>query len=373
VADEELSRRELLEQAWGEAEKDEQDSGTPTDTGGDEPKEKIEEVTPPAEDGGEEPAKGEGKKEKVGSKEGKSPKERPDPDSQERKAAAGEGKSETKQDPVTDKPPNSWKPAVREHWSSLPKEVRETIRTRELQIQQELTQTGNIRKFAQEFANVVQPFQHIIRAQNSTPLRAVQNLLQTSAGLFQGSAEQKAEIVAGVIGTYGVDIKLLDGVLARMQENGGIRPPAGVTRPEAPPAWAKPLFDFMGTAEQSRQQYQQRLQQEANQEVEGFDRPFFDDLREEMADILEVAAKRGRMLTMEQAYDQAVALNPEISKIMQQRAAAEAKKRQASDPSANKRAASTIRGAPNASGAATAKGGKVSRREALMAAWEDAT
>ena len=39
--------------------------------------------------------------------------------------------------------------------------------------------------------------------------------------------------------------------------------------------------------------------------------PFFEDVREDMADLIEINAKRGIALTMEQAYDRAVRSNPD--------------------------------------------------------------
>lgn len=367
--DKEVSRRELLESAWDEAEKDESDTGS---TGAEaKPEEAVDTSAAGTVEEGKTETE-EGAKVEGGQKGAKSKEKRPDPDRQERKAAATEGKSDTKPDPEAGSAPRSWKPAVREHWASLPKDVRDTIATRELQIQQELTQTGNIRKFAQEFARVIEPYAHLIRANNSTPLKAIQNHMATAQVLYQGSSRQKAEMVAGIIGTYGIDITELDGILSAMQKNGGIKPGQGATKVEAPPAWAKPLFDFMGTAEQQRQNYTQRMQQDANAEVEKFDKPFFEDLREEMADLMEVAAARGKVMTLDEAYNRALALNPDTARVLQQRQAAAAAK--AGNTQAAKRATSLIKGAPNAGAAGGSGGGKpANRRAAIAEAWDNAS
>jgi hypothetical protein len=48
---------------------------------------------------------------------------------------------------------------------------------------------------------------------------------------------------------------------------------------------------------------------------------FFADVKDEMADIIELAAKHGRTITPRQAYEKAVSLHPEVSKVVEQRRA----------------------------------------------------
>ena len=81
------------------------------------------------------------------------------------------------------------------------------------------------------------------------------------------------------------------------------------------------MKQFMSQFEQLRAQREQQVAREAAQSVEAFiqAQEFGNDVREEMADILEVAARRGRDMTLEQAYNQAVRLHPTISKIVSQR------------------------------------------------------
>lgn len=291
-----------------------------------------------------------------------------DPDGdQERAAAAALAK--------VGRAPAGWKPAAKEHWAALPPEVREMVATRERQIQEKLTETETTRKWANDFANVIAPHQHLIRAQNSTPLQAIDNLMRTAAGLMQGSSDQKASIVAEIIENYGIDIKVLDNVLSKRMQNGGH---SSAARPmhEAPPAWARPMFDFMQQAQNAQQAHNRQMQSEAASQVEEMmGEPFFEDLREEIADIMEVAANRGRKMTLKEGYTRALALNPEISKIMNQRA--EAAKANGGDGSlsaaarqlaAAKKAKTVIKGAP------AGEGGKPqpkTRREALEQAFDN--
>lgn len=271
-----------------------------------------------------------------------------------------------------DKAPVSWKPALREHWAAIPKEVREEIRRREQQIEKTLNETGVMRKFATDFANMVAPYQHLIRSQNSTPLQAVSNMMQTAAGLAQGNPQQKAEIIAQIMSNYGVDVQALDKILAQSynpqnaqfnaQQNG------------APPPWAQPIFAWMQRAEQQQQQFETQQRQQADREIEEMSsQPFFDDLRDDIADLMEIAAKRGKVLSLQDAYKKAVELDPEISKLVKKTVIPQnqsnAVSQAASTLARARRAAKTIAGAPRGEGGKSDK--PKTRREMLSEAWDE--
>lgn len=266
--------------------------------------------------------------------------------------------------------PVSWKPAAKEQWAKLPVDIRNEVQRREKEISTYISQNDHHRKFSEGFAQVTKPFEHLIRSQNSTPLQAVRNLMTTAAGLSTGNHEQKAMIVAEIIGNYGVDIETLDKVLA----GGAAKTPdrgQGTVHPAMLQA-LQPVYGFMNEVQQARQQRQERQQHEAERLIEvNSTKPYFDDLSDDMADLMEIAAKRGVELSIEEAYEKAVALNPEISKIISsQKAAEEARKNGGTRIARARRAASTITGAP------AAPGGKVvgdSRREQLEAAWEESS
>ena len=97
----------------------------------------------------------------------------------------------------------------------------------------------------------------------------------------------------------------------------------------------------------------------------------FADVREDMADLMEVAQRRGRELSLDAAYQQASAMHPEIAKIVAQR---EAAKRAARTPEATARArnaASSVRSSPMSP--VNAGGSKGSLRDDLEAAFEEAS
>lgn len=350
----EPGRRELIEAAWNEAE--EKDETTT------EEKEVVQKepeglATPETKIGGEP------------EKEVKEPTDDKPDDAYSQEKKVADARETEQRTAVVERAPQAWKPAQREQWAKLPADIRAEIVRRETQIQQTLTQTDSVRKFANDFAQTIQPYAHLIRQQASTPLKAVENLMQTSARLMTGSQEQKAQVLAEIIGNYGIDLPTLDRVLSGVAQNGKV--PS--QQAEQPPGWAKPMFDFMSTVQQSREQAAEQSRQSAAREIEAFaEKPFFEDLREEIADIMEVATNRGRTITLEQAYKKAVALDPEISGIIAQRERAKNPVSEAASTLARaRRAASTVSGAPTGS-KVSGKQTPANRREAIMQAWNDA-
>lgn len=262
------------------------------------------------------------------------------------------------------KPPVSWKPAVREKWSTLPPDVQAEISRRETEIQRGLSQAANARKFTEEFFRVVNPYESLIRAQNSSPLQAVSNLMNTAARLSLGTPAQKAQVIAEIIGNYGVDIQTLDSVLA------GQAPPDETDKiQQIIQQQLAPVQQFMQQIGQARQQRQMQLSSKIDTDIEQFaaKADFFEDVRMDMADILDMAARRGQELSLEEAYNRAVAMNPEIAKIVEQRRSAQRQGTSQQDLQRARAAASSVRGSPPAAGA---KGQPDSLRGALEAAWE---
>ena len=218
------------------------------------------------------------------------------------------------------KPPIDWSPTLREHWKSLPADVQKAVHDREAQVNQVMQQTAQDRKLAQGFNQVVSQYRGLMAAEGvQDPLQGIQGLLMTTAQLQMGNQQTKAQRIAALIKHYGVDIQTLDSVLAGEQ-------------PEANPdsrleemlnQRLAPVNQLLEQLNQSRQQQFNQVQNQANQSITEFaadpKNEFFDSVRYDMADFLDVAAQRGIQMSLEEAYQRACALNPEINQIMQQR------------------------------------------------------
>lgn len=268
-----------------------------------------------------------------------------EPDTEGDETAAPEEKPDTHRAEAI-KPPQSWRPAVREHWSKLPGEVQAEISKREVEITRALTQTAGARRLEQEFYQVVSPYEPIIRAANSTPMAMISNLMQTSARLYLGNPQQKALVAFEIIRNFGIDLQTLDSMLA-----GQMPPPEEDKFARMLDQRLGPVNQFMQRINTGLTQRQEQSQQTVAAEIDEFSsHDFFEDVREDMADLMEIAAKRGVALTLQDAYDRAIAARPDLRSILDQRQAAQSAVSSQQRIEKARRAASSVTGAPAPSG-----------------------
>lgn len=285
-------------------------------------------------------------------------------------------KSAASPEPVTDKPPQSAKRSIREGWDKLPADVRKDITERETEIASGLAGIQKTRAWENEFRETVTPYLSLIQAQNSTPMKAVKNLMHTAARLSLGTPNQKAAVVDEIIRNYGVDLKELNAVLEARIANPGTPQQGANFNPTEVPAWAKPMVDFVSAAQQSQQTHQQRVQQEAQREIQEFEaKPFWEDLKEDVGLLMHRANSRNVSLSLPEAYAQARKMNPEIDAKIK---ATETPTKAGGTPSVSqaasvlaraRNAASSVKGAPVAPGSAGKANGKAAvpktRREII--------
>jgi hypothetical protein len=258
--------------------------------------------------------------------------------------------------------PQSWTPLAREKWSSLPAEVQAEVARREKETSVALQSAAEHRKYADTMRATLQPFEAHIRAEGSTPERAVQNLMQTALALRTAPPAHKAALVASIISTYNVP---LDGLVAALQ---GKAPPQGQPQQQFDPdALAQQVTQRV--AQQLAAQRDQGLAARGAEDVASFmdGRDFAEDLREDMADLIELRAKRGLSMSLEEAYTQAARQHPEISKVLTQREAAEAAAKARASTQRSRVAASSVQSRPSTT--PVRDGGPKTIREALSDAF----
>ncbi len=265
--------------------------------------------------------------------------------------------------PVT-KAPASWKIGAREEWAKLPPAVHDEVQRREREVAQVLSQTAQERQSAAKWQEVTGPYEMLFRQENANAHQAVGSLLRTAATLRTGTPQQKAQLAADIIRTYGIDV---EGVATAL--DGKPVPQGQQHAPQADPR-VDQIWQFI---QSNQQQTQQRLHEEAASTVEELSgkMPYLDDVRDDMATFLEVAAQRGQKMTPEQAYERACALNPDVSKHLETQKAAEAAKKSAQLLSQKRNAASSVRSSPG--GAAVDddadEGGPDDRKNDIRRAW----
>lgn len=247
--------------------------------------------------------------------------------------------------PTGYKPPIDWSPSLREHWKKLPPDVQKAVHDREAQVNNVMQQTAQDRRLAQGFNEVVSQYRGLMAAEGvQDPLQGIQGLLMTTAQLAMGNQQTKAQRIAALIQHYGVDIETLDSVLAgeQPQNNPDHRLEEMLNQRLAP------VNQLLEQLNQSRQQQFQQVQTQATQSIEQFaadpQNEFFDSVRYAMADFLDVAAQNGVQMTLEEAYQRACALNPEINQIMSQRQQAQSATSKADVMRRKANASSSVKG-----------------------------
>lgn len=221
----------------------------------------------------------------------------------------------------TEKPPVGWTPKNREHWAGLPDELKTQISKREREVNQVLQSSASARQLEKAFTQTVEPYRALMASQGTdNPLQAIDGLMKTAATLSMGTQQQKAQRIAELIGHYGIDINTLDSALAG--------DPAQQQAPNQQDAINQAvnqaLSPFINQQNQQRQYEQNQVNTRVQQGIQKVaDREFFSDVRLDMADIMEMASRRGQVVTLDQAYDRAVQMNPEISGVVSARNTAE--------------------------------------------------
>jgi hypothetical protein len=244
------------------------------------------------------------------------------------------------------KPPQSWKPGAREAWAHLPPDVRAEVHRREREAQSVLQETTQARQVFSYLQNLEQRYGHAIQAEGAkNVIEAAENLMGVATKLRFGTPVEKASLIANYVRHYGIDIQMLDNALA------GLPPVPAGAQPQGPAGgqFQDPRVDqLLQQIESAKQQRQQQAFQAAADEVETFgsDKEFFADVRDTMADLLEVASRRGLDLTLQDAYDRACLMNPDIAKVIEARRAAQAGGNRMRSTQAARNAASSVRGTP---------------------------
>jgi hypothetical protein len=220
--------------------------------------------------------------------------------------------------------PASWRPDVREHWAQLPEPVRAEVQRLEVERNRVLQESAEARKGYDAVMKTIAPYEGFIRAENSNALQAIDNLMSTAARLRTGTAPELAQLVSGIINQFGVGrfgkgfIEMLDSALVGQVP---AMDPQQAALDQVLNQRLAPMQQMFNQFQQAQQAQQQRVTQQAQSEVSQFiERAEFGaDVREEMADIIEAASRRGQNMSLIDAYKKACMLNDNVRAVISQR------------------------------------------------------
>ncbi len=252
--------------------------------------------------------------------------------------------------PQGERAPASWRPEIREHWGQLPEPVRAEIARREVEVQRTLQESAEARKTVDAVMKTIAPYEAFIKAENSNPLQAIDNLMSTAARLRTGTAPELAQMVAGIVQQFGVGrfgngfIEALDQALAGQAPQ--VDPQQAAIEQVLNQRLA-PVQQMLTQFQQAQMAQQQQVQERAVSEVADFlsKAEFGEDVREDMADLLETAQRRGQTLSLVEAYKKACLMNDNVRAVIAQRVKAQGAQQQTQAAQKARSAAVQVSGA----------------------------
>ena len=273
------------------------------------------------------------------------------------------------------RPPASWGKEAKGEWAAMPLHVRQEVHRREAEINRALQDSAPIREQMREINDTITPYMARIQSAGVTPVQAMQELFKADYVLATGTRQSKAQMMAKLIQDYDVPIEDLDAAIVSMM-NSRQQPAAqqGFDPNYVNQLVQQQLQQALAPIYQERQQREQQVAQQATQTIEQMalnpQFPYFDDVREEMADLIEVASRRGIALSIEDAYHKAVSLSPVANEQQSRQAAMTNANSQHQQAQRARAAASSVSGAP-ASGGLQNFTGDGSMRGAIEAAFNN--
>ncbi len=215
---------------------------------------------------------------------------------------------EPEQPDPEDRAPSSWKADVAAKWAEVPPEVRAEIQRRETDYHKGIEQYKQFASIGRDIERVIAPHMQTIQQLGVHPMEAIGTLLNADAKLRYGTPEQKSQYFGQLAQEYGID-------LAKVQ----------------PPAPVDPAVLELRQQNQQLQRFQQSVIEQQNQtvmsEIEQFKanpaNVHFEAVKDDMAILLQ----SNRAESLQDAYDKAVWMRPDIRKslVEQQRTEAEQK------------------------------------------------
>lgn len=258
------------------------------------------------------------------------------------------------------KAPAQWKPAVREKWNSLPREVQEEIHRREGDSMRLIGSVGPKIRLADEVSQHLAPFAERLAGNGASQSVFIHDVFSSIKSLASGNPQEQAEVVANIVQSYGIDVRMLDQILTHRLN----QPPEVMEARRATQI-------AQGIIRQHTQTADQQSAQQAQVALAAFaadpKNEFFGDVRTFMADLID----SGQAKTLEDAYAAAVWANADTRKILLQREAqtrASGKNKRATTA---RRASSAIHGSPSIPGPATPSTAGMSLRESIEAAVDE--
>jgi hypothetical protein len=211
-----------------------------------------------------------------------------------------------------DTAPQSWKGESKKVWADLPAHVRQEVIRREREITKGLNETAQVRQQITQVQEVIAPHMDRINAiYGGNTIQAINNLMGVERTLVSGDPIAKAQLVANMVKHFNIDLRTLDSLLVGQEAPQEVQQQSNLEK--LLEQKLAPFNQFLTAQQQRELQQQQRAEQELTQTVESMASdpqfPYFNEVREDMADLIDLAAKKGLYLSLPEAYSKAVRMN----------------------------------------------------------------
>jgi len=232
-------------------------------------------------------------------------------------AKSEEGEQELQQeheiDPRLEKPPTTWRTEAKLKWDSIEPGVKEEILKREEDIGRGITHYKQMADYGDAVQQTVQPYMPMITAAGSTPQQTIGAMLDTFYRLKTSDPQQKSQLLMQVAQQHGADMTVFQN---------GIDPGQVEMQTQL-----QPLQSQISYLQQQIQQRDEQTQQfesaQAINDITAFSNavdestgkalyPYFDIVRNQMADLIESNERAGIKTSLNDAYENAIWQTPEI-------------------------------------------------------------
>jgi hypothetical protein len=240
-----------------------------------------------------------------------------EPEAKEPEAKEPESKQEPlggdpdKQILSQDKAPSSWTPKARESWAALPENVRQEVLRREEDSIKGIRQLQDQTAPYMQFAQTLEPFIKEAFENKADPGQYIGNVMQAERRLRTGTAEERFSSLVEIAEGYGIPLRKIinDAVGQEIIPH----PSMNQNKQQIPAEVQRELEE----ARQFRQTYQSSQQETNAKLIDDFrkDKEFFEDVREDMAVLMEA----GRATTLDDAYTKACRMNPAVWDVIAER------------------------------------------------------
>ena len=235
--------------------------------------------------------------------------------------------------PEEEPAPSSWKREVAQKWQDLPSEVKNEINRRESDYHKGIEQYKQYAGIGRDIERVIAPHMETIQKLGVHPMEAVGALLNADRQLRTGTPEQKAQLLGQLAQEYGIDLKQVQPL-----------PPVD------------PAVMQLRQQNQQLQRFQQSVIEQQNSqamsEIERFSKDPANVHFESVKDDMGLLLQSGKADNLQDAYDKAVWMRPDIRKslVEQQRTEAEKRAAQAARKNRAKSASVGIKGSSASKG-----------------------